>query len=394
MTNIWKWPPAADEAYTERLAWYTSRAAPGDGSEELIRLRIHPRRYTEFTSVLADQADQIECDARIYEHGVGPWIMPYWWDACFPTIQLLINDEFKIRMDDIEATRDFQVGNYAVLKNGPGEMHAFEISDITPDNVLCDPHPPDGFLDQGRIVAYPASTAHMPAGVAVQRITSHLSTVAVVAEFIGYTSPEGERYPTRLDDMDVFELRPDWGDGIEQSYRYLIRRVDGKIGPYVLTDEGGQPFSDRSAPLKFLNDRSTLWDFRLWWQYLGGGATEFLSPTWVADLDVSSVEEAALEVRWGDDRLLWANKYQGLANRSRVYIRTLDGNHAKKITGSQGLEDDYEVLDITPTMSDQTADDIIQTSWLEKVRMASDELVISHIANGTASVNMEVRTIR
>ena len=390
MVEIWRWEPNSGQGSTERLSWYTSIASTRQGKEERTRRREHPRRTIEFQSVLRDSYDQRLFDAAMAREQSTGWLMPLWWDACQPGLDVLIGDEVQITgsspgFEEI-AFRDWRVGQHVVMRRGR-LYESFEITEITSTYVRGTPHPSAEFqASTARLTAWPAWEGVLSSTVINPRMSAGSSQVSVLFEVEDYLSPESQAWPTQYSGLDLFDEPPGQGSAmIDAEIQSLIEILDGNIGPFIAADVGDRPFVDR-VQRHLLYDRERSWRMRRWWQKIGGSQGTWWCPTWHNDLTILGASATELRAYWGPEGLeddpatthppLYQQSY-GYPGRQNIYLQRVgEDPDAVAITGSDGPEDSYEILNTTPTLPDFSADDVRQCSWLEPVRMATDDVTI------------------
>lgn len=393
MVEIWQWEPNSGQGVTERLSWYTSIASTRQGKEERQRRREHPRRQMEFSSVLKDSYDQRLFDAAMSREQATGWIMPIWWDACQPGLEALTGNIVQITgsspgFEEL-AFRDWKVGQHVVLRKGR-LVASFEISEVTSTYVRGTPQPSSEFFaSTDRLTAWPAWEGVLAATVTNPRHSAGSSSLAVSFELQGYESPDRQAWPTQYAGLDLYDEAPGEGSAlIGTEFQSLLEIIDGVIGPFETFDVSANPFVDR-VQRHLLYDRERTWRTRRWWQKLGGAAQSFWCPTWHNDLSILGALTGELRAYWGplglegEGSMVWPPTYSqsyGHAGRDRIYLRRRgESPDAVQITGSDGAEDNYEILTTSPTLPDFSQGDVIQCSWLEPVRMASDDVTIQWV---------------
>lgn len=382
---LWKWAPNDGQPYTERLSWLTAVSTSITGKEHRIRRREHPRRYVEFSTVLIDPPAVREMTSTLWREGVGPYLMPLWWDTTLAhSYQQLSGDRLRVTADYIGLHRDWRVGGMCALKKGD-EWHVMEITEISDHYIQGSPSPDLQWLQKpAPLIAYPAYPAVLPTGAVNTMLTAGVGVLRVSAEFLDYRSPAPASLPTQLRGEDVMEHRPDQRPH-DLEYVYLADRIDYDIGPVQLVDDAGRPFVSKSQNHYFLHDRAGLWQYRRWWQKIGGRHGAFYAPTWNADLEFSeapnvnewggfsypvwiSPEYVVGEDKWGSPSLSYMDFYIRLGGRAGVYNcddLAPDGMALVVFEGG-------ELFDVPPGPYTPT-----QVSWLPRVRLATDDIVIT-----------------
>ena len=122
-----------------------------------------------------------------------------------------------------------------------------------------------------------------------------------------------------------------------------------------------------------------------------------MAPTWLADLDVVEIKEerGVYQLTISPD-ISYGDTYLDKAGRDALYIRLREGNSPVAIVAH--LDGGTStILEVSPSVPPVDAADMekefIQCSWLESVRLATDEVTITWITTEAADVRVAVSLV-
>lgn len=383
--RIWEWPPDALPMATERLTWLTAVRESQSGTEKRTQLRAHPRRQFTFRHIGLDHERQ-RIQAALWSTSVDRWLMPFWWDVYRDAEWNVAEGRYDA--PGIGDWRDFQAGDDRMVITDGDDWQAFDVILIDGDGIYPDPIPPE-HLEDG-VSIYPSWPAAIDPVQPFDAIAAMAGQLQVTAELIDYTSPGGDGdLPTQYEGLDVLEDRPNRHQPQSVDYSRAVTQVDYGLGSVNRYDDPSSPVVDRSMVYRD-GARNDVWDRRLWLHKMAGMSGEFWAPTNNSDLTVVGDEGVNGELHV--EPVGWSEHYVGDVSRTHLYIRLRGGNiEIREITNAL-LEDDYESLVIGAF--DFDADDVLQVSWLERCRIAADEIEMTWHTQGVTDTEIPLRTIR
>ena len=391
---LWPWRWNAQRPAVERLAWLTDVRQTGRGKENRTRIREHPRRGAQFQAVIHGAAAR-RFDARMWEVGTKTWLLPMWWDAAKPTsFAISVGggsggvDVYQWSGPGIGQWREWSQGGYVVAIRGD-TAEAYEVLDFTDDTVQTADEV-DSALGSGAVI-YPAWPAALQSVQPVDREGPEVLVVEVSFELIDYRSPDGLALPQQYDGADVLTDRPDSSGERSTEYERQVEVVDFETGAITRYDDSSRPFLTRS-PLYLWRDKQRAWERRRWFQRLGGAHRSFGAPTYHRDLEVVGLTPDGLELQVERDGQVEA--YDDELGRSHVYLR-VRGESTAYIREVEFFadEEDYTIAQLTEALPSFDPADVIQCSWLEKVRLAGDVVEISWLTSHVAEASLGLRGI-
>ena len=390
--RLWTYDPNWERGVTETLAWKTDIKKSRTGKEVRTRLRHHPRRGLDFSTVEIDRPYR-DLDADLWGTSVEDWIVPLWWDVAHPTGFNEGANEYA--GEALDPHRDFRAGGYIAVTNG-SEWGYFEISYITAgigdDRLIAVTEEPPESLKTG-VKIYPAYPAALTSAD-VERVTAGVSTASVSFELIDYRHPDGVSPFSQYQSLDLFDDRPDRMRPIGRQYDRQIETIGTDYGSVSRYDDPARPFIDVDR-IYLYTTLAEMWERRLWWQSLGGAHRAFWAPTWDRDLVVVEPGGGV-----GNDELIiepiqWSDRYGGETGRSDVYLRTRNNDPAARRIDFAFVSGDAEYLfSESGDWGDEfDAADVLQCSWLERVRLSGDAIEIPWISPGVAKVNLPMKVL-
>lgn len=396
--KIWRWGPT-EFPYSERLQWLTRISTSATGIEDRTRVRVGPRRLVDYQITTLEQQDRRDIERLFFAEGMGPYLVPFWWDVSklfsfsgnvggIGTVSFVLpTSEF--------STREYTIGGLAVIiaenASYPLTITGFSVSGQ--NTVIIGTADWTGLPQPtGQFRVYPAAMAKLSPSTSISAITSHYQNFSASFEYLLPSRLSGASLPATYDGLDLLSFAPNRPVNFQKNTTvFSSERLDYDVGTWSTLDEAGAPFITRVHEFLYLEDRPTLFEHRKFFQKMGGREGEFWAPTWIQDLDVSAINEV------GGTRYQLVFSHQvdfldGLSSRENIYLRTRKGNFPGVIqeqSSSTALVIDFETAPVGVTI-----DDVIQCHWLERVRLAFDEVAISHRTLQQASINVGLTTVK
>jgi len=325
---IWPVPPDWAEGVRETLDWLTNYLPARNGRAQKRELRQAPRRSIEFT-VINDEQGRRVADAILNDAGGKYWLLPIWHDVQLLG-QPLASGSGSIAC--APAGRDFHADGQALLWAAINDWAVLDVDDVV----------------DGALVLKAATTRTWPAGTRLYPLRrAHL---VEQPQETTWTDESGTRSIQMLIDepcdwapalpaatyrgVPVLELRPDWGDDLQQTFNRLQETVDVGTDLVTLFDWGGRAFREASVTwlahgVEANNElRSLLYGLR-------GRMQTLWVPTWLNDLKIAndiSATTTHITVEWAGYTIFGRMQ----PNRRDIRIELLDGTvFYRRITASQ-----------------------------------------------------------
>lgn len=392
-TTILLAPPNWDSPVVDRWSWLTEVHTARDGSEYRAPLRDAPRRTTRWQTAAAHDALR-QLDADLWGWRGGDLQLPVWRDA----VRLdgpLSSGSSAVAVSRLSpaARWDFAPGRGAVLVDPMRETcELVEVATVA-DGALTLAAPTTTNWPAGsRIVP---TRAGRPVSATRRYVTGGHAYVDVEVEWTDLdTSPAdtitapGATYRGRPLDT----RRPDRSTPMGGQLARVVSRVDGDVGGWVADDRLGRPAAVRTLEYALVG-REAVAGYLATLLQLQGRAVAHWAPTWQADLRLTSpvlagATSVAVAAVGYMDRYALRQGRRDIALWHRP-TRTLYARRVLLATSGAGVE--TLTLDSTIPVGGAASDWIV--SWLELVRLDSDEVEIAWERPELARVAVAVREI-
>lgn len=386
-TRIWKWSPDWSRGLRERLSYLTDVQASLSGVEYRTRAREHPRRVMDFQAIVTG-SDFRDLDASLSSTMPDEWLMPLWRDVAKAEVSY-VDPLTHFDADGIGLYREWSEGGYLVATHD-GEWWAAEIVSVTDNRVSVSGEAPQAILDGAR--CYPASVVSLEDRQTRSAITAGVATVPVTCEVIDYRAPDAEELPETHDGIPILADEPNRRESIEQSYIRGISRVDydvGRVERYV--DTVAADFE--RAPVYTYNDRGDVWEMRRFIQHLGGRKGEMYAPTRMADLTIIDLTQTHIDI----EPIGWSDYYDDGVNRDLLWVRLRGHDPEVAHIVSSEMVGDVERLTLgepVDRFAEVGADSVRQAAWMERCRLATDEVTIDWVTAGVCELSLPQRAVQ
>ena len=186
--------------------------------------------------------------------------------------------------------------------------------------------------------------------------------------------------------------RPDWSTPLGGQLARVVSRVDGDVGRWVSDDQLGRPVAVRTLEYALVG-REAVAGYIATLLERQGRAQAHWTPTWTADLRLTSpVAAGAASVAVA--AVGYMDRYALRQGRRDIALwhkpsRTLYARRILLATSSSGVE--TLQLDATIPVAGAPGDWVV--SWLELVRLDSDDVEIAWERSALARVSVAVREI-
>lgn len=390
-------PNRPESPLVEMYRFSTDILLHKDGTEQRICLRVAPRQEFNFQVMCTDGIERQRMENFLYSQMAEEHLIPVWTDSTYLS-SAAAAAATSISCDT--TLSDFRVGGKAVIFQDEDNYEIIEDLTVTDSSL--------GF-DAGLANLWPANTEILPLRTA--RITDQVRSTRWASSLTRYSMNwRVTENDVNLNDgvhiydalgfgTDSTRLVVDdanaMGGTLNEGHERSIIVFDGGTGVFGVISEW---LHTRRSSVKgwVSNDRAKLWGVRKFLHYLQGMQGSFILPTFAGD--VTAKENIATAA----STLLVANAgftaYTALGQKPRKYIRVTktDGTRiGAVVTNITVVDPTTEQITIAATWgADIALEDIERISILEKVRLDSDEITITHTdLKGSAELSVAVKAV-
>jgi hypothetical protein len=358
---------------SETLGYSTSVVQATDGTEYRDILRNNPRTILAYTHTEHGDitASTRGINANMWRNHADVVVCPYWPDG--QPITLQIGPGFVV---PTIAGRDFEVGGLVAAIKPDGVGAYYEVTNIvvgsTSTAITTDKS--DGLSFGAGDMLYPAYEAEINGIVPSSRITASLVEYQVTVELFGRPQKENGLFIYR--NAPLLQMPPNRVDAVSAENNRILAIIESVTGRNFRLDQPGREFVARAHDY-LLRNRSELSQMRSYFAHMQGRLRSFWVSNFQRDIDVLADVSAggdALTIR----RIDYDTTYDQLVGRSDIAIKLRSGQVIyREITGSTAIDANTELLEVFPAFSGGLLQsDIAQVSWLDRCRLASDEIEI------------------
>ena len=383
MTNVIL-PTAPDwgGGVTERWSYSTEILTSRAGREQRISLRVQPRRQVEFRARLTG-ADLIAFRGWALNHAHETAYLP---DPA-GSLKMLASAPAGSTSVSVEgASGRVLAGGYVCLGAGM-------TAEVLPVTSVA-----------GTAVTLGEATAHAhetweyarPAlrGFARLPLSVSMATNTVGAGKIVFDGePGGNPVPTpaapvsTLDGRELFLLRPNFANAVEQSWVHDVQEVD--FGRGIVTRIRPVPFGWATHKGTYLRtDRAAVEQIRDFFLRMRGRQGEFFMPSWTPDFEIAA-PVASGSVTFSAKGASVAELYGASRTHRAAFVKLLDGTvicrKVVSLTAGAGVStftiDSAFGVSFTPAQ-------VVLAGFVTLNRLASDDLVIEWVTDQVANVTL------
>lgn len=373
----------------ERLEWLTDVLPSFDGGEQRRALRLAPRRFLEFETVLTG-AERRALENALHGQQSAQWRVPLWPDAQ-PLSSSLSAAATTIQVDT--TTRDFRVGGEVALILDARRYEVATIDAVTDTELTLDAGLAAGW-PAGQTIVAPVLPAVLPDEQVLQRFTGDASYGRLRWEIVGPNDWPAASEPVTYRSLPVLTQAPRWSEDVEQGYRRLLSRVDNGTGGFFIDDEAGGPHLLQSHRW-LLDGRAEIEAFRGWLYAREGRRNAFWLPTWALDLAVvASIGSAATTI--DVEHCGYVDNVAQAVGRRDIRILTHAGTaYHRRITASAEISATVERLTIDSALGAALAPaDIAAVSFMSAARLEADAAEILWSGPDVAEAALMTRAAR
>jgi len=371
---------------TETTSYLTDVLVAYSDAEQRRGLRASPRRSLAFSLTTADSRETALLEAILFGAIQDPLALPWWPDALRLSSDLPSGSR-SIPFDP--ATRLFASGGLAVVWRNPFENELLSVANVTGDKIeLASPTMND--WTAGDSILLPAFLVRLGTTVDVSRFSSGgLQADFAFSGEAGQIAPAGSWTPTQYRGMDVLEVSPNWTQDSKRTLARSLIVLDAKTGD--VTVEAKSPSPIASASLEwFLADRADIAKFRSFLDRRMGRLVPFFAPTWNQDLllvaDVLATDSAIRIQTSSYSRFLFPS-----TSRRDLALLAVTGERAyARVVDAVQNSDTTETLTLAGPIGTAFRADRTQISFLELVRLGSDDVALSWSSSTFAESSLPI----
>lgn len=381
----WLWA-VPEEPVTERWEWRSDVIRAWDSTEQRISVRKYPRCTLEFTFILEDDAARARELHRWYSSLAGSIILPFYQYSTRITAASAITDT-QIYFDP-DAT-DMRDGEYVVIYRASTETsYLLKLDTVEVDGAMLD-SPLTAAIEVGDYVA-PAFDCRLE-----NQTGPHMSMVhgeLIVRAFVlgprsSFTRPGSSAIIATFDSLNVLERRPMAPvDEVVNVNTTIIDAETGLTAAYsswlhALTS-GRRQFRVARGLQQDAFDSMDYWRDFLADAY--GQRNSFLMPTWRRDLVLADTPVP------GSYQILvegttYVAQYWPYDTFQRLQLEAADGTVIwRKISAAEDYPGGTTLLTLETALPIESRwGEDFTVSYLNRVRLAMDEVTLTHFSTHT-----------
>lgn len=392
-TRVVMFPFEPEAPVVERLEFLTDVLLHKDGTEQRIAVRKAPRQTWDLTFLRDDGRERQAMDNMLFDWQSRVFGMPVWVEPTFLTANATAGDT-TITVEDTTLS-DYREGGIAIVFESETKFDALEIESVTDTTIEFASPLQNSYSSREWIRVMPIRTVVTTQPAQEKKYAVNLAELRLTMRVLDNDAD--------LSDTDGW---PTYNDKVLLSDPNAIdRTLDGSIERRItIFDSSSGAFSiaspwDRarhgSAKTFLTRSRTALWAVRKLLHALKGRQVSFYLPTFTHDVTLADTYisgAAALTVANAG----YARFVQDRSPKVDLWIRLLDGTeYTRTIVGSSEVDSETEQLTLSASIGQNIApSDVEMISFLEKVRIDTDEIVIQHTtANGDAKIGFPVMSV-
>ena len=362
----------------ERLEWQTDLLRSLDGRVQRVSVRRHPRRRLSFKIVPKSEQEIRELAVVLASKTAAPVVLPVWSEPCRLTGAASGSSVFcDVSLSELSA------GDSAWIERADrsdGELVRVESVDRGLGLVtLSDPLVRQ--FEAGDVL-YPCVSAYLPDGSGLARRRVNVATATIEATVDGRAPlvGHGATVPT-YDGLPLLDRRPAIERDAAESYALNFETID--FGGAIRTAAPEPVVTVKRPRLYDLADQSDLQFWRAFLAAVRGQSREFYTPTFRPNfvaVDQPTPGAAELLVAAEPDTFSF---WMDLSNRKDIYIERADGAGIIRRVSSYSDQGDGTIrVSFTSSIAEAGDPPIVSLSMLERARLGSDTVEITHLAQG------------
>lgn len=384
----WVLAPDWTEPVVERLEWLTDVMESHAGAEQRVRLRESPRRHFEYRVLVGSDQARVHMENRLLSWQARVYGLPVWTDASIASEDIVAG---ATSLPVPTANRDFVVGGIVGLVNG---LHS-EFAEITAVNAMSIS------LNDPIVRDWPAGTKIVP--VRSARVQNDLG-IGYVTDAIAASRPQfqlEDEWPiapmSETQDYlgyPVLLTPPNWTEDLQGEFGRKWRELDYLTGRRVVDDLTGLART-RRVHRWLLVGRAAIAGFRFWLAARAGRLKPFWLPSFQSDLRVIAPVGGTDAFLTVENRSYAEGPVAAVGRRDLLISTTSGAQFYRRVTAASEISDSSELVAIdSPLGTTLPPEQFQRISFMQLVRLDTDNVEIAHITDEVAEVVLPLRSIR
>jgi len=374
----------------ERLQWLTDILTHKNGKEQRVSLRLAPRQIFEVEFQVTDY--QRRClESMIFSVQEKALGFPVWHEAAILTAAASIGDD-TIYVDSTQYV-DLRDGGLAAIYANEALYETLEILSKTTTSITFASTLLSNFPAGARVLPVRIVYANQvgrgeryPVGLqSLRLILTALDNTVDLSSTVGFSTFNSK---VLLDDPNAMD------ETLPETFEKELLTWDNETGVFMVASRW--PMGRRGHAKRFVSsNRQALWQIRCLLHALRGRQISFYIPTFYDDLLVTrdvTAGSATLTVQ----NVGYTKYINAVAPRNVIRLTKTDGTSAiRTITGAAVIDENEEQLTLNSNWGiNATIAQVRRVDFIEKVRMDSDEAVLTHQdALGWSTVDIPVKAV-
>jgi len=369
----------------ETTSYHTDVLVAYSDAEQRRGLRSNPRRGLTFTLTTMSPLEAALLETTIFGAMQNPFALPWWPDALRLSVDLP-SGSTSIPLDP--STRLFAANGLAVLWRSPFANELVSVASVVPGTGLTLASGTANSWTKGNTFVLPAFLVRLGTSVDLPRYYSGgIDAELSFAGEAGQVAPSSSWTPTQYLGIDVLEVSPNWTSSPKTTIARSMIVLDATTGDVTVETKSASPIA--STPFDwFLADRNAIATLRAFFDRRKGRLVPFFVPSWHQDLILASdvlATDSSIRIQAGNySRILFPFN----SRRDLAFLAVTGARAYARVTAAIDNGDGTETLSFGAPIGTAFAKSRTQVSFLELVRLASDDLSIlwSSSTFGSASL--------
>lgn len=385
-------PYRPDMPMRETLGFLTEIFEHTDGSEQRVALRKNPRQKFNMTLSRLEGTERSRIDMLMFDWQARVFGLPMWHEPSELTVATAVNDT-TITVDST-ANADLRVGGLAIVLQ-PDEVtfDALQISSFTATTIT---------FNAGVQNIHPVGTQVFPIRTVLanqiftgERFAQNLSKFQIEFSVIDNDSNLADTSAFNTFGGKVFLDDANFIDTVlRESYQKRLTIFDNDTG--VLNQDSPWTVNRRGSSKTFITQsRAALWNVRRLMHALRGRQVSFWIPTFYKEV-IPTATLASGAATMTIENVGYNRFVQNRSPKDEFRIVLKNGTLLERtVSSSNEISSTSEQITFDDTWpSTITVDEIERVEILEKVRIDTDNIVISHENTiGQAKISFPVRVV-